>query len=331
MMKHNHTYHFISILLIISMLASLFPLPAAAQQRTSQPSSINSGTSAYFSPFDNDILPSLGSNQLTSVESFNPNNLLINPQPLQQVYQTSSLPEPQTFFNPITIARTQSSYLPLSGVLIITYTVKNNRPPAQSVAIDPQTATITDTLQLFNTIDLTNDPNVIHNVFLSNELNLPNIALLSASLMPDHRDNTLAWNLGNIPPLQSVVVTLSLEIPTTVTGFTQLDTGASVWGTLQGQMVSAQAAPSLLVPDTFADSLACTIDANCYDPYVIEKAASLGNDPTAIFEFVRSQVDYESYAGSLRGARGTLWSFGGNSVDQASLLIALLRASGIPA
>ena len=42
-------------------------------------------------------------------------------------------------------------------------------------------------------------------------------------------------------------------------------------------------------------------------------------------------LGYESYHGSLRGARGTLWSEAGNATDQASLLIALLRASGIPA
>ena len=41
-------------------------------------------------------------------------------------------------------------------------------------------------------------------------------------------------------------------------------------------------------------------------------------------------LGYESYVGSLRGARGTLWSAAGNGYDQASLLIALLRASGDP-
>ena len=64
--------------------------------------------------------------------------------------------------------------------------------------------------------------------------------------------------------------------------------------------------------------------------YIIEKAAELGNDPIAIFDYVRS-ISYQSYTGSLRGARGTLWSEAGNGIDQASLLIALLRASGIPA
>jgi transglutaminase-like putative cysteine protease len=49
-----------------------------------------------------------------------------------------------------------------------------------------------------------------------------------------------------------------------------------------------------------------------------------------MFEYVRS-LGYESYKGSLRGTRGTLWSEAGNSLDQSSLLIAMLRGSGIPA
>jgi uncharacterized membrane protein len=79
------------------------------------------------------------------------------------------------------------------------------------------------------------------------------------------------------------------------------------------------------------DLLSSTPDANTSDPYVLNKAAELGHDPVTIFEFVRTEIGYESYEGSLRGARGTLWSKAGNALDQASLLIALLRASGIPA
>jgi hypothetical protein len=56
----------------------------------------------------------------------------------------------------------------------------------------------------------------------------------------------------------------------------------------------------------------------------------LGNDWQQMFAYVRS-LGYESYKGSLRGTRGTLWSEAGNSLDQASLLIAMLRGSGIPA
>lgn len=80
-----------------------------------------------------------------------------------------------------------------------------------------------------------------------------------------------------------------------------------------------------------AADLAPTPDANSADPFIVQKAQELGHDPVRIFQFVRDEIGFESYRGSLRGARGTLWSKAGNALDQASLLIALLRASGIPA
>ena len=86
--------------------------------------------------------------------------------------------------------------------------------------------------------------------------------------------------------------------------------------------------PQSIAPD---DYLSPTPDANSADPYIIQKAQELGNDPNQIFAFVRDEIGYESYKGSLRGARGTIWSKAGNSLDKASLMIALLRASGIEA
>lgn len=74
-----------------------------------------------------------------------------------------------------------------------------------------------------------------------------------------------------------------------------------------------------------------TPDANSADSHIIQKAADLNHDPAQIFAFVRDQMGNDVYKGSLRGARGTLWSKAGNSLDKASLLVALLRASGIPA
>jgi transglutaminase-like putative cysteine protease len=60
-------------------------------------------------------------------------------------------------------------------------------------------------------------------------------------------------------------------------------------------------------------------------------ANSLGKNPVQIFEYVRNNFEYEPTYGSIKGAQGTLWSKAGNDFDLASLLIALLRTSGIPA
>ena len=102
-------------------------------------------------------------------------------------------------------------------------------------------------------------------------------------------------------------------------------TTPSVWQRLLDFMVPAAQAQAA------GDLLKSTPDANTTDPYIVQKAAELGKDPARIFAFVRDEIGFESYTGSLRGARGTLWSKAGNALDQASLMIALLRASGVPA
>jgi hypothetical protein len=66
-------------------------------------------------------------------------------------------------------------------------------------------------------------------------------------------------------------------------------------------------------------------------PEILAKATELGFEYTRIFDFVRTQILTEWYPGSQRGALGTLRAGRGNDVDQASLLIALLRASGVRA
>ncbi|TDR38772.1 RHS repeat-associated protein [Tahibacter aquaticus] len=66
-------------------------------------------------------------------------------------------------------------------------------------------------------------------------------------------------------------------------------------------------------------------------PAVLAKARSLDNDYTRIVDFVRSSVKTRWYAGAQQDADTTLRTLSGNDVDQASLLIALLRASQAPA
>jgi transglutaminase-like putative cysteine protease len=60
------------------------------------------------------------------------------------------------------------------------------------------------------------------------------------------------------------------------------------------------------------------------------KAAELGNNPLKIYQFVRNNVEYMPTYGSIQGSDYTLQTMRGNDIDQASLLIALLRAANIP-
>jgi hypothetical protein len=59
--------------------------------------------------------------------------------------------------------------------------------------------------------------------------------------------------------------------------------------------------------------------------------SSLDYDDMAIVEFVKTQVRFEPYSGSLRGAIGTLRSRAGNSLDQSVLLATLLNNAGFEA
>ncbi|MDI1348680.1 RHS repeat-associated core domain-containing protein [Aquabacterium sp.] len=77
--------------------------------------------------------------------------------------------------------------------------------------------------------------------------------------------------------------------------------------------------------------LAATADAPKDAPAIRDLAAQLNHSPAQIFQYVYNNIQFEPYLGSLKGAAATLQSMGGGSTDQASLLIALLRASNIPA
>ena len=66
-------------------------------------------------------------------------------------------------------------------------------------------------------------------------------------------------------------------------------------------------------------------------PEIYQLAHDLDNDYIKIVNFVRQQINIQYYAGSMKGSQGTLLSYAGNDVDQSALLIALLRASNIPA
>ncbi len=66
-------------------------------------------------------------------------------------------------------------------------------------------------------------------------------------------------------------------------------------------------------------------------PEIKALAEQLQYSPVQIYQYVSNNIAYEPYFGSLKGTMGTLVSKAGGPTDQASLLIALLRASNIPA
>ncbi len=63
---------------------------------------------------------------------------------------------------------------------------------------------------------------------------------------------------------------------------------------------------------------------------IAEFAQSLNWKPVAIYEYVKNNIETEWYWGCMKGAEETLRQKSGNDCDQATLLAALLRASGFP-
>jgi hypothetical protein len=92
------------------------------------------------------------------------------------------------------------------------------------------------------------------------------------------------------------------------------------------------------VVDVAAEAAQTPVTAGDLDPTIdvqitqeiLDKAAELGS-VEAIYEFVRNECEFQPYYGSRKGSVETLRQRAGNDYDLASLLIALLRGSGVPA
>jgi RHS repeat-associated protein len=97
-------------------------------------------------------------------------------------------------------------------------------------------------------------------------------------------------------------------------------------GPMAGLLSSTIAAGNIPTPDDLAE----TIDVQ-FTPGIKAKALELGYDPLKIYEWVRNNIDYVPTYGSIQGADQCLQTKQCNDIDTASLLIALLRESGINA
>lgn len=92
----------------------------------------------------------------------------------------------------------------------------------------------------------------------------------------------------------------------------------------------AQPTASVCSGLTSAD-LAPTPDAPSTNAAIAALAQQLNYSPAQIYQYVYNNIAFQPYYGSLKGALATLQTMAGGPTDQASLLIALLRASNIPA
>ena len=101
------------------------------------------------------------------------------------------------------------------------------------------------------------------------------------------------------------------------------DQAEAYFSSLRG---SAPAKASFLRTQGFTPMSATTVSSE-----ITELARALRYHPKLIYDFVHNNIDYVPYFGSTKGATLTLLDGSGNDFDQASLMIALLRASNYSA
>lgn len=82
-------------------------------------------------------------------------------------------------------------------------------------------------------------------------------------------------------------------------------------------------------PPTPADSAATPIVQ--LTPKIRARARALGNDPSRIYEWVYNNVELELYSGAMQTSESVLMSRRAGDYDMATVLVALLRAAGVPA
>lgn len=96
------------------------------------------------------------------------------------------------------------------------------------------------------------------------------------------------------------------------------------------QPAAARTAVAPLASPPLAEYLAQTVEIQ-FTPGIVDLAEQLNREPLKIFNYVRNEIHFVPTQGSIQGAEACRLSKECNAYDQASLLIALLRVSDIPA
>ena len=169
----------------------------------------------------------------------------------------------------------------------------------------------------------------LNGVLLTDTLE-PGVTLVSASQQPDQSGQNLAWSLGTIEGdyWTSVSITVSLANSSIL----QLDTGAQAFATLDAGPISNSTPAAMLTQGSVDPNLlASTPDANTTDPFIQQEAAVLDYNAQNIFNFLQQRHYLQLVHGVAPRAAAHYRSDAGNALDVASLGVALLCASGIPA
>lgn len=157
---------------------------------------------------------------------------------------------------------------------------------------------------------------------------------LEAMIGPERHTPLDPQNLPHRPPEPE-----TRQPRTTVDAFTELSEAARVTTivsqddpdgeekrVLTAPVIGLGAAATLPEPADLEETVEVQLT-----PEITGLAAALGNDPRRIFDFVHDEIRFTPTHGSIQGAASCLRTRLCNDLDTASLLIALLRASGIPA
>jgi hypothetical protein len=127
------------------------------------------------------------------------------------------------------------------------------------------------------------------------------------------------------------VLALVITVPTVRIDSKSLDTVHEVRPIQFGDSAGSGHQTSVLLDDTPPTSSDLSFNNDTQPVRALQAlAANLSNNPLKLFLFVRNSVYFDPYAGSMKGAYQTFSTMAGNDVDQASLLISLLRISHVP-